>query len=183
MIPVRIVGASDPEYSAPTHDHLWVLAGGADYFDGATAAYPGADRDVEGDDLAGRNLADAAASLGERDVDVEVEQLRQALSDYRAARAAAWPGLGAGLAPQQVTHPAAESGSLKTPTPAAGMPRATFKPKDGAADKARKPTGKAAANAPAPRQRNARGDSGNPPPTKGGRAKAASGSDAGEATT
>jgi hypothetical protein len=87
MIPVRIVSASDHEYSAPPHDHLWVLAGGGDFFDGATAAYLGADRDVEGDDLAGRNLDDAAASLGKRGVDVEVEQLRQALSDYRAARA------------------------------------------------------------------------------------------------
>ncbi len=86
MIPVRIVSAPDPEYSGPRHDHLWVLAGGGDLFDGATAAYLGADRDVEGDDLAGRHLADAAASLGERGVDVEVEELREALSDYRAAR-------------------------------------------------------------------------------------------------
>jgi hypothetical protein len=86
MIPVRIVGASDPDYSAPRHDHLWVLAGGGDYFDGATAAYLGADRDIEGDDLAGRHLTDAAESLRERGVDVEVEELREALADYRTAR-------------------------------------------------------------------------------------------------
>ena len=87
MIQVRIVSAPDPDYSASLHDHLWVLACGESYFDGATAAYLGADRDVEGDDLAGRNLADAAESLADRGVDVEVEELRQALSDYRAARA------------------------------------------------------------------------------------------------
>ncbi len=87
MIPVRIVSAPDPEYSGPRHDHLWVLAGGGDLFDGAAAAYLGADRDVEGDDLAGRHLADAAASLGERGVDVEAEELRGALAEYRAARA------------------------------------------------------------------------------------------------
>jgi hypothetical protein len=86
MIPVRIVSASDPDYSGPRHDHLWVLAGGGDYFDGATAAYLGADRDIEGDDLAGRHLVDAAASLGDQGIDVEVEEIRQALADYRAAR-------------------------------------------------------------------------------------------------
>jgi hypothetical protein len=87
MIPVRIVSAPDPEYAGPRHAHLWVLAGGSGDFDGATAAYLGADRDVEGDDLAGRNLDDAAASLSECGVDVEVEALREALADYRAARA------------------------------------------------------------------------------------------------
>ena len=86
MILVRIVSAPDPEFSGPLHDHLWVLAGGEGYFDGATAAYPGADRDVEGDDLAGRNLADAAESLAERGVDVEGVELARALAEYRAAR-------------------------------------------------------------------------------------------------
>jgi hypothetical protein len=86
MIPVRIVSSPDPEFSAPLHDHLWVLACGDGCFDGATAAYLGADRDVEGDDLAGRNLADAAESLAERGVDVEVLELQRALADYRAAR-------------------------------------------------------------------------------------------------
>jgi hypothetical protein len=86
MIPVRIVSAPDPDYSASLHDHLWVLAGGEGYLDGASAAYLGADRDVEGDDLAGRHLADAAESLGDRGIDVEVEELRRALAEYRAAR-------------------------------------------------------------------------------------------------
>jgi hypothetical protein len=86
MIPVRIVSAPDPDYSDPWHEHLWVLAGGGDYFEGATAAYLGEDRDIEGDDLAGRHLPDTAESLREQGVDVELDELRLALSDYRAAR-------------------------------------------------------------------------------------------------
>jgi hypothetical protein len=86
MIPIRIVSAPDPDYRDLWHDHLWVLAGGGDYFEGAIAAYLGEDRDIEGDDLAGRHLSDTAESLRERGVDVELDELRLALSDYRVAR-------------------------------------------------------------------------------------------------
>ena len=84
---IRIVSCPNGEFHSPDHDHLWVLAGGGDFFDGGLAVHLGPDRDIEGDDLAGRRTADVVGRLRELGYRVDAADVREALADYRRARA------------------------------------------------------------------------------------------------
>jgi hypothetical protein len=83
MEPVRIVRAPDPEYPSAKHDHLWVLVGGKDDFDGSRAFYLGPNRDIDGDDLASNNVLDVVSSAKKAGLNIDRTDVEQALDDYR----------------------------------------------------------------------------------------------------
>ena len=75
---MRVVSFPDPDYSDRKHDHLWLLVGGGDYFDKSKAYYIGPDRDLEGDDIAGRALDRVIAANG-----LNAKMAHEALTHYR----------------------------------------------------------------------------------------------------
>ena len=76
---MRLVSASDPEYPEPKHNHLWLLVGGEDYYDGSTAYYLGFDRDIDGDDCASERIYELALGHG-----FDAEEAKRALAWYRS---------------------------------------------------------------------------------------------------
>ena len=84
--PVRVVSCPDPDYSGPRHEHLWLLVGGGDCFNGARAFYLGPDCDIEGDDLAARQIGAAVQAAESQGLSVNSEDAREALDDYRRSR-------------------------------------------------------------------------------------------------
>ncbi len=84
---VRVVSCPDPDHRAARHEHLWLLVGGGDYSDGARAFYLGPDRDIEGDDLAGRQLDTAIKAAGSAGLSVDGREADEAVADYRRSRA------------------------------------------------------------------------------------------------
>jgi hypothetical protein len=85
-LPVRVVSHPNTDHSSWQHDHLWVLVGGEDYCNGATAFHMGADRDIEGDDLASRNIDNVIVRAKRIGLEVNQDDIREALSDYRRTR-------------------------------------------------------------------------------------------------
>jgi hypothetical protein len=84
--PVRVVSCPDTEYRATQHEHLWLLVGGGDYFQGAQAFYLGQDRDIEGDDLASHQLGPAIEAAETEGLFVDRQDADEALADYRRSR-------------------------------------------------------------------------------------------------
>ncbi len=85
-LPVRVVSHPDPDYKAACNEHLWVLVGDKDFHNEATAFYLGPDRDQTGDDIAGRKLDDVRAHALRVGLEVDRNELQEALDDYRRAR-------------------------------------------------------------------------------------------------
>lgn len=85
-LPVRVVSHPDPDYKSADNERLWVLVGGADHCDGATAFYIGPDRDQDGDDIAGGQLDDIRVRASKAGLEADLAELEEALRDYRRAR-------------------------------------------------------------------------------------------------
>ena len=85
---LNVISSPDIEDKRPRAEHLWVLVGGEDYSDGATAFYLGQDRDIEGDDLAGYNIPKMIQSAQGQGIDLDANEVKQALEDYRGKRGA-----------------------------------------------------------------------------------------------
>jgi hypothetical protein len=85
-LPVRVVSCSNVDNSSRLHDHLWVLVGGGEYFNRATAFYMGPDYDIEGDDLSSRNIDELIVQAKQVGLVVDRDDVETALSDYRRAR-------------------------------------------------------------------------------------------------
>jgi hypothetical protein len=83
---VRIVSHPDPDYPKAMHDHLWVLVGGENYSDGATAYYLGPNRDIEGDDLAIHQIPEVLQRAQAAGFNIDGGALADALRSYRSAR-------------------------------------------------------------------------------------------------
>jgi hypothetical protein len=75
---MRVAGSPNPDHPSRRHDHLWLLVGGGDYADGAMAYYLGGDRDIEGNDFAGDNLARVVKEHG-----LNMVEARNSLERYR----------------------------------------------------------------------------------------------------
>jgi hypothetical protein len=84
--PVRVVSCPDPDYPSGQHDHLWLLVGGEDYFHGSRAYYLGPDRDIEGDDIASRQIAEIIETAKSNGLSVERQDADEALANYRRSR-------------------------------------------------------------------------------------------------
>jgi hypothetical protein len=84
--PVRVVSCPNPEHQDTQYEHLWLLVGGGDLFDGARAVHLGPDSGNDGDDLAGRQLVKAIKSAESEGLSVDIEEAREALADYRRSR-------------------------------------------------------------------------------------------------
>ena len=78
---MQIVSYPHAEYPGTKHEYLWLLVGGEDYSDGATAYHLSSDRDIDGDDCAGRNLDHVISEHG-----LDADEARQALESYRQTR-------------------------------------------------------------------------------------------------
>ncbi len=83
---VQIVSYPDIENRSVQFEHLWLLVGGEDYFNGSRAFHLGPDRDIEGDDLAGRRLRIAIEAAEAEGMFVNSEEAFEALVNYRQAR-------------------------------------------------------------------------------------------------
>jgi hypothetical protein len=84
--PVLVVSCPNPEHRGVQYEHLWLLVGGGDYFDGARAFHVGPDRDIDGDDLVGRQLGAAIRSAEAEGLPVDSEEAQEALAEYRRSR-------------------------------------------------------------------------------------------------
>jgi hypothetical protein len=84
--PVRVVSSPDPDHPAAQHEHLWLLVGGDDFSDGARAFYLGPDRDIEGDDLARRQLSAAIQSAKSQGLMLDLDDVPEALANHRRSR-------------------------------------------------------------------------------------------------
>jgi len=75
---MQVVSTPDPDYRERQHDHLWILVGGGPHSDGATAHYIGADRDMDGNDIARARMVEVARRHG-----FDLDDALTALGSYR----------------------------------------------------------------------------------------------------